>query len=112
MRAGDPGQASSQGHRVEGFCADLEKHNLSPDSVVQRRTPGLGGMGQGQMPRGEPGKPRPGRGGQKLATLVTAKTLCIPIDQPEIAEGTICIASGLLATCPSAGSCGYGPIEE
>jgi len=33
------------------------------------------------------------------ATSVAAKTLCIPFDQPELPEGTKCIASGLPATC-------------
>lgn len=35
----------------------------------------------------------------RTATSVAAKTLCIPFDQPELAEGTKCIASGLPATC-------------
>ena len=33
------------------------------------------------------------------ATSVAAKTLCIPFDQPDLPEGTKCIASGLPATC-------------
>eukprot|EP00586_Coscinodiscus_wailesii_P011113 CAMPEP_0172496260 /NCGR_PEP_ID=MMETSP1066-20121228/84196_1 /TAXON_ID=671091 /ORGANISM="Coscinodiscus wailesii, Strain CCMP2513" /LENGTH=975 /DNA_ID=CAMNT_0013268455 /DNA_START=88 /DNA_END=3015 /DNA_ORIENTATION=- len=33
------------------------------------------------------------------ATSVAAKTLCIPFEQPELKEGTKCIASGLDATC-------------
>eukprot|EP00591_Stephanopyxis_turris_P003766 CAMPEP_0195526312 /NCGR_PEP_ID=MMETSP0794_2-20130614/27298_1 /TAXON_ID=515487 /ORGANISM="Stephanopyxis turris, Strain CCMP 815" /LENGTH=995 /DNA_ID=CAMNT_0040656967 /DNA_START=191 /DNA_END=3178 /DNA_ORIENTATION=+ len=33
------------------------------------------------------------------ATSVAAKTLCIPFDQPEMPEGTKCIASGEPATC-------------
>jgi len=33
------------------------------------------------------------------ATSVAAKTLCIPFEQPELVEGTKCIASGLPATC-------------
>lgn len=33
------------------------------------------------------------------ATSVAAKTLCIPFEQPELEEGTKCIASGLPATC-------------
>ena len=35
----------------------------------------------------------------RCATSVAAKTLCIPFDQPELPEGTKCIASGLPATC-------------
>ena len=35
----------------------------------------------------------------RTATSVAAKTLCIPFDQPELPEGTKCIASGLPATC-------------
>ena len=35
----------------------------------------------------------------RAATSVAAKTLCIPFTQPELAEGTKCIASGLPATC-------------
>lgn len=35
----------------------------------------------------------------RTATSVAAKTLCIPFDQPELAEGTKCFASGLPATC-------------
>jgi len=35
----------------------------------------------------------------RTATSVAAKTLCIPFDQPELPEGTKCIASGLDATC-------------
>jgi len=33
------------------------------------------------------------------ATSVAAKTLCIPFKQPELPDGTKCIASGLPATC-------------
>lgn len=33
------------------------------------------------------------------ATSVAAKTLCIPFKQPELPEGTKCIASGMPATC-------------
>jgi prolyl-tRNA synthetase len=33
------------------------------------------------------------------ATSVAAKTLCIPFEQPVLEEGTMCIASGLPATC-------------
>jgi prolyl-tRNA synthetase len=36
---------------------------------------------------------------EQTATSVAAKTLCIPFDQPELPEGTKCIASGLPATC-------------
>jgi prolyl-tRNA synthetase len=36
---------------------------------------------------------------EKTSTSVAAKTLCIPFDQPELPEGTKCIASGLPATC-------------
>ena len=35
----------------------------------------------------------------RAATSVAAKTLCIPFKQPELPEGTKCIASGLPATC-------------
>ena len=36
---------------------------------------------------------------ERTSTSVAAKTLCIPFDQPELPEGTKCIASGLPATC-------------
>jgi len=36
---------------------------------------------------------------ERCSTSVAAKTLCIPFDQPELPEGTKCIASGLPATC-------------
>ncbi|KAL9185789.1 hypothetical protein ACHAXT_003566 [Thalassiosira profunda] len=36
---------------------------------------------------------------ERAATSVAAKTLCIPFKQPELPEGTKCIASGLPATC-------------
>jgi prolyl-tRNA synthetase len=36
---------------------------------------------------------------ERTSTSVAAKTLCIPFDQPELPEGTKCIASGLIATC-------------
>ena len=36
---------------------------------------------------------------ETTATSVAAKTLCIPFEQPELKEGTKCIASGLPATC-------------
>jgi prolyl-tRNA synthetase len=35
----------------------------------------------------------------RTATSVAAKTLCIPFDQPQLPEGTKCIASGMPATC-------------
>jgi len=35
----------------------------------------------------------------RAATSVAAKTLCIPFDQPELPEGSKCIASGMAATC-------------
>lgn len=35
----------------------------------------------------------------RTATSVAAKTLCIPFTQPDLPEGTKCIASGLPATC-------------
>jgi len=35
----------------------------------------------------------------RAATSVAAKTLCIPFKQPDLPEGTKCIASGLPATC-------------
>jgi len=36
---------------------------------------------------------------ERAATSVAAKTLCIPFDQPELPEGSKCIASGMDATC-------------
>jgi prolyl-tRNA synthetase len=36
---------------------------------------------------------------ERTSTSVAAKTLCIPFDQPELPEGTKCIASGLPAKC-------------
>lgn len=36
---------------------------------------------------------------ERTATSVAAKTLCVPFDQPELPEGTKCIASGEKATC-------------
>jgi len=36
---------------------------------------------------------------ERTATSVAAKTLCIPFDQPELPEGSKCIASGMPATC-------------
>jgi len=36
---------------------------------------------------------------ERAATSVAAKTLCIPFDQPELPEGSKCIASGKDATC-------------
>lgn len=35
----------------------------------------------------------------RTSTSVAAKTLCIPFKQPELPEGTKCIASGEPATC-------------
>jgi prolyl-tRNA synthetase len=35
----------------------------------------------------------------RTSTSVAAKTLCIPFAQPDLPEGTKCIASGLPATC-------------
>merc|ERR1719291_634306 len=35
----------------------------------------------------------------RAATSVAAKTLCVPFDQPDLPEGTKCVASGLPATC-------------
>ena len=42
-----------------------------------------------------------GRDGEdaRSATSVAAKTLCVPFDQPDLPEGTRCVASGLPATC-------------
>jgi len=36
---------------------------------------------------------------ERTATSVAAKTLCIPFDQPELPDGSKCIASGMPATC-------------
>merc|ERR1712151_132696 len=36
---------------------------------------------------------------ERTATSVAAKTLCMPFDQPELPEGTMCIASGMPAKC-------------
>lgn len=36
---------------------------------------------------------------ERAATSVAAKTLCMPFEQPELPEGTKCIASGMPATC-------------
>lgn len=36
---------------------------------------------------------------ERTSTSVAAKTLCIPFDQPDLPEGTKCIASGLPAKC-------------
>jgi len=81
------------------FVPNLEKHNL----VL---TPWCGGEHQdweewvkdksreeSLASRGQDGED------EKSATSVAAKTLCIPFDQPELAEGTMCLASGLPATC-------------
>mmetsp|Transcript_24686 Transcript_24686/g.37429 ORF Transcript_24686/g.37429 Transcript_24686/m.37429 type:complete len:737 (+) Transcript_24686:85-2295(+) len=81
------------------FVPNLELHNL----VL---TPWCGGEHQdweewvknksreeSLESRGEAGED------DRTATSVAAKTLCIPFDQPELPEGTKCIASGLPATC-------------
>ncbi|KAK1740189.1 proline-tRNA ligase [Skeletonema marinoi] len=86
-------------YRVERLCPNLELHNL----VL---TPWCGGEHQdweewvknksreeSLESRGEAGED------DRTATSVAAKTLCIPFDQPELPEGTKCIASGLPATC-------------
>ncbi|CAM9634664.1 unnamed protein product, partial [Discosporangium mesarthrocarpum] len=36
---------------------------------------------------------------ERTATSVAAKTLCIPLDQPDLPEGTTCFISGKPATC-------------
>lgn len=36
---------------------------------------------------------------ERAATSVAAKTLCMPFEQPELPEGTKCIASGMPAKC-------------
>lgn len=36
---------------------------------------------------------------ERTATSLAAKTLCVPFEQPELPEGTKCIASGEPATC-------------
>ena len=81
------------------FVPNLELHNL----VL---TPWCGGEHQdweewvkeksreeSLSNRGEAGED------ERTATSVAAKTLCIPFNQPELPEGTKCIASGLPATC-------------
>jgi len=81
------------------FVPNLELHNL----VL---TPWCGGEHQdweewvkdksreeSLQSRGEEGED------DRAATSVAAKTLCIPFKQPELPEGTKCIASGLPATC-------------
>lgn len=81
------------------FVPNLEKHNL----VL---TPWCGGEYQdweewvkeksreeSLTARGEEGEDA------RAATSVAAKTLCIPFNQPELPEGTKCIASGLPAKC-------------
>lgn len=81
------------------FVPNLEKNNL----VL---TPWCGGEHQDweewvkETSRAESLAAR-GQDGEdaKTATSVAAKTLCIPFKQPELPEGTKCIASGLPATC-------------
>jgi prolyl-tRNA synthetase len=81
------------------FVPNLELHNL----VL---TPWCGGehteweewvkeksREESLQSRGEEGED------DRAATSVAAKTLCIPFKQPELKEGTKCIASGLPATC-------------
>ena len=81
------------------FVPEIEKHNL----VL---TPWCGGEHQdweewvkeksreeSLAARGEEGED------ERAATSVAAKTLCIPFKQPDLPEGTKCIASGLPATC-------------
>jgi len=48
---------------------------------------------EGLKTRGEDGEE------ETTAVSIAAKTLCIPFDQPDLPEGTKCIASGLPATC-------------
>lgn len=77
------------------FVPNLEKHNL----VL---TPWCGGEHQDRekfvkeksreeslAARGEQGED------EKTSTSVAAKTLCVPFDQPELAKGTKCFASGV-----------------
>merc|ERR1711935_710148 len=69
------------------FVPNLELNNL----VL---TPWCGGEGEESLKaRGEELED------ERTATSVAAKTLCIPFDQPELPEGTKCIASGKPATC-------------
>lgn len=81
------------------FVPNLEKHNL----VL---TPWCGGEHQDweewvKNKSREESLAMHGEGPEddRAATSVAAKTLCIPFKQPELAEGTKCIASGLPATC-------------
>eukprot|EP00559_Dactyliosolen_fragilissimus_P001160 CAMPEP_0184864196 /NCGR_PEP_ID=MMETSP0580-20130426/14077_1 /TAXON_ID=1118495 /ORGANISM="Dactyliosolen fragilissimus" /LENGTH=1029 /DNA_ID=CAMNT_0027362881 /DNA_START=9 /DNA_END=3095 /DNA_ORIENTATION=+ len=81
------------------FVPNLEKNNL----VL---TPWCGGENQdwedwvknksreeSLQARGEEGED------ERTATSVAAKTLCIPFTQPDLPDGTKCIASGLPAKC-------------
>ncbi|GAX27238.1 prolyl-tRNA synthetase [Fistulifera solaris] len=81
------------------FVPNLEKHNL----VL---TPWCGGEHQDwedwvKKTSREESLKTLGQDGEdeKTATSVAAKTLCIPFNQPELPEGTMCIASGKVATC-------------
>lgn len=81
----------------EKFVPELEKHNL----VL---TPWCGGEHQ-EWEEWVKTKSREetlkdgDEEDERTATSVAAKTLCIPFDQPELPQGTKCIASGLPATC-------------
>jgi len=97
-------QAARDDHLVQvtewkDFVPNLEKDNL----VL---TPWCGGEHQdweewvkdkskeeSLLSRGKEGED------EKTSTSVAAKTLCIPFKQPDLPEGTKCIASGLPATC-------------
>lgn len=97
-------KASRDSHLVQvtdwkDFVPNLELHNL----VL---TPWCGGEYQDweewvkDKSREESLKSRgEGPEDERCATSVAAKTLCIPFDQPELPEGTKCIASGLPAKC-------------
>jgi len=81
------------------FVPNLEKNNL----VL---TPWCGGEHQDweevvkEKSREESLKARgEGEEDARCAVSVAAKTLCIPFDQPELPEGTMCLISGLKATC-------------
>lgn len=81
------------------FVPNLEKNNL----VL---TPWCGGEYQEweevvkEKSREESLKARgEGEEDARCAVSVAAKTLCIPFDQPELPEGTMCLISGLKATC-------------
>jgi len=81
------------------FVPNLEKHNL----VL---TPWCGGEHQDweewvKEKSREESLENLGEGpeDERAATSVAAKTLCIPFKQPDLPEGTKCIASGLPAKC-------------